>query len=300
MIQRRLAFIVAGLLAGLAVPTAPAQILLDTLPRVEAQLLPESSAIVQGESTTIGLRLQIQPGWHTYWKNPGESALATTIDWTLPEGVEAGPIQWPAPEFFSFSGLGGYGYSDEVLLPIRVTVSDAAVQPDTTDPANLTLRARVDWLVCRDICEPGGADLTLTLPVTTEPSRVQPVADHAELFAAAKNRLPRPLPDPEAASAIRGDGIIELRLTPPALTELDETQGGVRFFPDRPMVIDMSADQRVTPADAGGPWRLTMPASPRGEPPTHLRGVLVFGPATLGNALLIDLPIHEYPDPDRP
>ncbi len=82
---------------------------------VEAELVAADNALVPGGRTTLALRLKLAPGWHTYWLNPGDSGLPTTLAWTLPEGVAAGPIQWPAPKALPAGPLLNYGYEDEVL-----------------------------------------------------------------------------------------------------------------------------------------------------------------------------------------
>ena len=65
---------------------------------VEAELIAEKAAFQAGKPATVGLRLRMEPQWHTYWKNPGDSGLPTKIEWVLPEGWKAGPIQWPYPQ----------------------------------------------------------------------------------------------------------------------------------------------------------------------------------------------------------
>jgi hypothetical protein len=99
-------------------------------------------------------------GWHTYWKNPGAGGLPTSIEWTLPPGFAAGEIRWPAPEITDTGGLVTYGYGGEQLLLVDIAV------PATAQPgASVTLRARAEWLMCKESCVPGGAELSLTLPV---------------------------------------------------------------------------------------------------------------------------------------
>jgi thiol:disulfide interchange protein DsbD len=82
---------------------------------VEAELVAARTAIVPGEPFTVALRLKIQDGWHTYWRNPGDSGLPTTLTWTLPEGIAAGPIEWPAPRALPAGPLVNYGYEGDAL-----------------------------------------------------------------------------------------------------------------------------------------------------------------------------------------
>ena len=90
-------------------------------PYTQAQLVSEVSAFKPGEPFWVALRLQPRDGWHTYWRNPGDSGLATTIDWDLPAGVEASAIHWPYPERIPFGPLMNYGYHQEVYLLSRIT-----------------------------------------------------------------------------------------------------------------------------------------------------------------------------------
>src|SRR5262245_320707 len=83
-------------------------------PHVEAELVSENAAIAPGQATTVALRLRIEDGWHTYWRNPGDSGLPTTLDWKLPPGVRAGAIEWPAPTAIDVGPLVNYGYEGTV------------------------------------------------------------------------------------------------------------------------------------------------------------------------------------------
>jgi len=149
---------------------------------VQASLVAEHESIRAGEPFWVGLRLKMEPGWHTYWKNPGDAGLPTRVKWTLPEGFEAGPIDWPYPRPFSQGPVTSYGYEDEVLLPVPISPP-----PSLTPGKPVTLAARVDWLECQEACVPGRADLSLTLPVTAGAPRA---AAEAGGFADARRRLP--------------------------------------------------------------------------------------------------------------
>ena len=128
---------------------------------VKAKLLSDADGIVPGQTVTIGLHLQAQPGWHTYWEYPGDAGLATRIEWTLPPGFKAGPIQWPIPSLDQEpGGIVNYAYPGAVLLPVEIQVP-ADLKPGQT----IGISAHAAWLVCKDVCVPGKADLSLTLPV---------------------------------------------------------------------------------------------------------------------------------------
>ena len=74
-------------------------------PKTVPVLWLESAAARPGDTVLAGVRLKMAPKWHTYWRNAGESGGPTEIEWQLPEGITAGPIQWPVPEKYDFAGL---------------------------------------------------------------------------------------------------------------------------------------------------------------------------------------------------
>jgi thiol:disulfide interchange protein DsbD len=146
---------------------------------VKASLLADTTAIVPGQPFQVGLLLEMAPGWHTYWEYSGDSGLPTTIDWRLPPGFAAGAIQWPVPEAKVEPGdIQVYAYSGRVLLLTTIT-------PPRDASADVTLRAASSWLVCAEICVPGGAELELTLPVEKSAAPA-----NAALFEEFRSRLP--------------------------------------------------------------------------------------------------------------
>jgi len=182
-IRRALVLAVAVVSSILGIAAAHAEPV--RTPNVEAELVSERSALVPGQTATVALRLKIRDHWHTYWQNPGDSGLPTTLDWKLPGGITAGPIQWPAPKALPAGPLINYGYEGEVFHLV-----DLAVPATLPAEGTVTLAARADWLVCEDTCIPEGADLTLTLPVATgtdaHPKWGAPIR-------ATRDALPRPI-----------------------------------------------------------------------------------------------------------
>jgi len=154
---------------------------LDYAP-VEATLVADVRSVHAGETFHAGVLLRMRPGWHVFWKDPGEAGLPTLVDLRVPADFGLGTLRWPTPVGFRQPGdLIGYGYSDWVLL-------GATVEP----PAELAMdrevpvRARAEWLTCERTCEPGEADLELLLPVGGDRSPT----DAEELFASWERRLP--------------------------------------------------------------------------------------------------------------
>lgn len=149
---------------------------------VEAELVSETKSIRPGETLWLALRLRMEEGWHTYWKDPGDSGLATSVQWDLPEGFEAGGIEWPRPERIELPPLVSFGYEGEVFLPVRVRV------PVSLEAGSVQrIGARVKWLSCKEMCVPGKAELSLELPVSAGPSAID--ERWREGFAGARRTL---------------------------------------------------------------------------------------------------------------
>jgi DsbC/DsbD-like thiol-disulfide interchange protein len=250
-----IAALIVGSSAALAAPPASRH--------VQAELVSEVESIRAGERFWVALHLKMDPEWHTYWKNPGDSGLPSRLTWKLPAGFTAGEIEWPYPKTFTQGPVTSYGYEGEVLLPVAITppASLAAGSP-------VTLAARADWLECREACLPGRRELTLEVPVRSEPPK--PSARWAAAFEDTRRRLPDP-----------GTGwTFQVKDTPPRLVLVIQPPravgaiGKARFFPDKGQVIDHAAPQTLAPA-AGG-YRLEMTLAPNAPRPLGaVEGVLV-------------------------
>ena len=132
--------------------------------QIEVELISETTNVVAGETLWLGIRLDPADHWHTYWKFGGDSGVATfTSDWEIADGAEIGDIVWPIPEWTPFLGseLVTFTYEREVILPIPVTI------PSDFEGASFDLRTKIDWQVCEEICIPGDAEFSLSLPVAS-------------------------------------------------------------------------------------------------------------------------------------
>ncbi len=271
--------------AGGAVPGWAATSEPVAQPHCRASLICEQAAVVPGGTVTIGLLLKADEHWHTYWQNPGDSGLATSIRWTLPEGFEAGEIQWPAPKRFTFPGpILNFGYEGPVLLLTQIKVP-AELQGDS-----FTFQAAARWLTCDpDECLPGKANLTLTLPLAKqEPPRD---ADVAAIFDAARAAMPRPAEGDKFHVQFNAD----LRFILLSFTLDKPVEPEQMFF--------FAADGQHLQAQPGFIHRVKANTyaialklvNDQAPPPPHLRGVLTCG----NDAMWIDLPIpnHEQPPP---
>jgi thiol:disulfide interchange protein DsbD len=220
-------------------------------------------SIRPGQPFQVGLHLRMDPEWHTYWKNPGDSGLPTRLRWKLPEGFQAAPIEWPFPKTFRQGPVTSYGYADEVLLTVAIT-PPSSLAPGTP----VTLAARADWLECRDICLPGRRELSLVLPVRAEAPRAS--AQWGAAFASARERSPRAVAGWAFEARETPDRVVLVVRPPRGQAEIRRAT----FFPDRGQVIDHASPQAW--ARATGSYRLEMTPAPNAARPLGaLEGVLV-------------------------
>ncbi|GJE50138.1 Thiol:disulfide interchange protein DsbD [Methylobacterium tardum] len=265
---RRLAFLILALAAGLSAAAAQGlQSSFRTPPDlVRSSLVAEPVAVAGAQPFTLAVRMEVKPGWHVYWRNPGDSGLPPEVTWTLPAGFNAGALRWPAPERIPIATLMNYGYEGEVTLLVPVT------PPPSLDPADpVQIRAKLTYLVCETECVPGSADLALTLPVA-EP---RPDPDNAALFARARAALPVP-PLWPLHLASQGD---TLRLDFAAMGLKPDSVRNAAFFPYSETAIDNAAAQVMSVDETG--LHLTLARSSPTEPaPAALPGVLTLEEVT--------------------
>ncbi len=172
-------------LTGSGAPTQAAEPGLVRVGQLQTGLISETTTVVAGKPITLGLRLVHDPEWHTYWRNPGDSGLPTKIDWQLPEGWQAGPLQWPKPSRFPVGPLANFGYEGDVVLPVVLTPPNGLGAGQTVE-----MKGKASWLICRDVCIPGETLLSIKLPVS-DASAAPVLSADAPRIAQAKTALPR-------------------------------------------------------------------------------------------------------------
>jgi thiol:disulfide interchange protein DsbD len=172
--------VTAALPAAAAMPEArDAGAVVDS-GKTRSRLIPAGDHVI--------LHLSPDKGWHTYWTNPGDSGMATSISFTLPDGLAAGGMEWPTPDRILYGPLANFGYTNDVYIPVAIK---GDIAPGTE------IKAHADWLVCEDICVPEGADLSVTMGGG--------VSDNAALMAKVKDLLPKA--GPEGHFAVAGKTI---------------------------------------------------------------------------------------------
>ncbi len=231
---------------------------------LEADLLPSTLSIQPGKPFWVALRLQPDKEWHVYWRNPGDSGLPPKLTWHLPPGFAASAIQWPYPERIDVGELTSYGYKGEVLLPVKITPPENLKVGDKLD-----LQAHAEWLVCKEACVPGDADLSASLPVTASAPAENDAAKTR--FAEFESRLPVTESAWTVTSSITDkDVVLTLRSAGAQANKLDSMQ----FFPYERNLITHSAKQTLK-QNSGG-YQLIVPRSPYlVDLPDSVSGILV-------------------------
>ena len=241
---------------------------------VEVLLLSDAASIQPGKQFLVALHMKLDSGWHTYWKNPGDSGLPLKIQWELPPGFTPGEIQWPIPSRIPEPPLMGYGYHGDVLFTVPI------MPPKTITAGNVRIAGTFDWLECKDICIPGAAKLAITLPVE---SASRP-SSSASLVAAGQGALPTTSLGWDF-SASAGKEIV-LTAKPPK----EVTFSALEFFPNEGLVIESAAPQRLLSRD--GTHKLSMAPDPNAEgKPSRLTGVLIYTSGGARQGVVIDVPV---------
>ncbi|RYF78619.1 MAG: hypothetical protein EOO39_00965 [Cytophagaceae bacterium] len=282
-ISRRALLVTGFALATTSLAPAQAQ---PQGPETQVDLIAETASIQPGKPFTVAVRMQLEPEWHVYWQNPGDSGTPVRIDWKLPAGFKAGPIQWPKPHLFVFAPLVSYGYDNEVWLLTQIT-----------PPANLapgkpvTLNADVDWLICSEQCVPQDKSVSLGLNVAADKPAAS--ADVAAQFVKARAEVPAPatqvgvtvraeVPFVKAATKNPAASRINLRFTPTAGTTLSpERLKKAYFYVADTYVLTHPTTQ--TALKEGNSYRIPLTRAEDAEPIKSLRGTLVV-PALPGGA----------------
>lgn len=234
---------------------------------VQAELVAEPRAIEPGRPFTVGIRLRMAEHWHTYWRNPGDSGLATEISWTLPPGFSAGPIQWPSPSRIPIGPLVNYGYEDETVLLVEITPP-----ADFGGAKSVELKALVNYLVCERECIPGEAQLSTRVP-TAAPGQggMDPASRY--IFEAARASLPVPF---EGRATLRQGQGAELLLHLEGGQLASAKVSSAYFFPAEEAAIETAAPQMLTANPSGLSLSLQRSSSASGPVPDMLAGVLAI------------------------
>jgi DsbC/DsbD-like thiol-disulfide interchange protein len=249
--------------------TQPAGAQSPAASHAKVELIAEQNTASAGKPLWLGLLFRLDPGWHIYWQNPGDSGQPPNVEWQLPRGFTAGSLVWPAPIRLGTGSIVDYGYEGQVLLmaPISTESKRNTVLP--------TASANLKYIVCREICIPGKARLTLTPISNGNGEQWRP------LFQQTRQQLPKPMPRSWnlVAESNKSLFIVSVR----GASHIRSAS----FFPLEPDQIDNSALQVFTTNRAG--FQLALKKSEQlVKPISILRGLIVLGP---GQAFEVTAPV---------
>lgn len=265
--MRQRASLTFSLLLMLLAPGLTAHAVPVTAPHLTVELISPQPALYPGKQLEIGLNFRLDPGWHIYWINAGDSGEPPSIRWQLPAGITAGPMQFPAPRRLPLGPLMDYGYEKQVLFPMVLRVAEDWKPEGST----ATLNAKVNWLVCREVCIPGKTQVSYSAAAFASRPAAEPQdTAAAQLFADAAARLPQPLPQGATARfAARGQQLVLQVTTGSRATD-------ALFFPFDHGQITNAAPQTVRPLAHG--VEITLVRDPALKtPPAELHGLVEVG-----------------------
>jgi Disulphide bond corrector protein DsbC len=241
----------------------------------KVELISAKNAVAPGEHTMIGLHFVLEPGWHIYWQNPGDSGEPPRVQWKLPAGFHAGEIEWPVPQRLGSGTVVDFGYSGEVLLPIPLVIPANAAAGTQQN-----LAATAKWLVCREICIPDHAELGLTMNIVARPVNAGAklpfgAAELSQsatgtLFTRFKKLIPVATPSYWRVRAVSEGGDIILSV------ETGQPEEHAAFYPFLPDPLENSAPQTATRLAKGVQLKLHK-SDQALKPVAMLKGVLVLG-----------------------
>jgi thiol:disulfide interchange protein/DsbC/DsbD-like thiol-disulfide interchange protein len=231
--------------------------------QANARIVASSGSVMPGDSLWIAVEIDLPEGWHTYWRNPGDSGAPPTLDYSLPSGVTLGPIRWSKPELISFGPLINIGYKNSAVFAQRMTVSDQFGE----ETLPITLKGR--WLVCADVCIPESGELGLTLPVGMSSESGQSLASNEAYFESLASTWPSPL---GVGDLTISDQEMIVRV-PREFAALDQ-QATVTFLPFEPDLIDLGATQTWVRSGASEMAELRLPLLE--QPTMDVAGLLLF------------------------
>ncbi len=254
--------------------------------QVSLQLVSETTTLQPGQTHWLALHMRIGGGWHTYWRNPGDTGLETSIDWQLPAGISAGEMRWPVPEVIAEPPLYTFGYHGSLYYLIPLTVAENYQGAD-----KISIKAEVNWLECKEVCLPGSQVIELGLTVSAQ--QAQADAQWQETFAAARSMLPLEESEWQISARYNGDRL-QIEALPPEWFSSELT--GLQFYPYQTMLVKYADQQTLSRSGKSYLLSVTLDAN-RTETPSRIEGVLVAEPGWRGEGsekgLQINIPLTQ-------
>ena len=205
-----------------------------------AELVSGVTAVQPGQTIDVALRLQLDPHWHVYWKNPGDTGLALSINWEAPDGIQVGELEFPTPDKITTPpDFVSYGYGGQVFFLTKVTIPE-----DFGVGQTLLLNADASWLACEQMCIPGGAKLALELPVSGESAEP---SQWGGALAAARANLPK-TPDGAVLTFEVLESTISASINWAGFNGIDTKS--LYFYPEEEGLINSAAAQNFALTDS--------------------------------------------------
>jgi DsbC/DsbD-like thiol-disulfide interchange protein len=250
--MRRVVLLAALLGSGISgIAQTPAQ-------HLRVSLVSATATLQAGSTQELGIHFQLDPGWHIYWSNPGDSGEPPKLTWHLPSGFTVGELKFPTPKRIEAHTLTDYGYQDDVVL-----LADMAI-PKTYAAKSADVSADIRWLVCREVCIPGRGSVALSLPA----GKAQ-AAESANVIRDAERKLPQAAPTAWKLSATQQNGALLLTIRAGHGLNISD------FLPAEPLQIENGVRPTVHKLATGA--QITLKPDPQAAPIKQLRGVLVTG-----------------------
>ena len=257
----------------------------------QVKLLLSADTARPGDTIWAGVDMKMEPGWHTYWKNPGEAGMATKIEWQLPPGVTAGKTQWPLPEKLPPAEVTTYGYNDEVMLIVPLTLA-------TNLPAGpIDLKAKVSWLECKESCIPGSGNVEATLNIGNE---TKDSADRPKILLWQHKHVPTRIPSVGSELPFRvwweksaNDDTRPLIIEGPANKDRLDASPLIDFFPDASDQFEIQGTTENVPAGESNVHLRKLVKKFEGDWPKSVSGVVVVRVDGMPRGFQVKLPVAE-------
>ena len=241
------------------------------------EMVSAGPAIAKDGTQTVAFVFSMEDGWHVYWQNAGFAGYPPKVTWTLPDGVKAGPLQYPAPDRLPLESSVDYGYEDNVAYPVTLS-ADPNAKPGKD--GTLHVAAALSWLVCKQVCIPGKASLGLDLKLAPAGTAVSHDGEQVGALGSALKHMPKPIPPGDAFTA--NASATEIVLT----AHLDKKTSDAEFFPmDSDVIAD--TDQTIEPIDGGVRLRMQRSTEAKTTPKT-LHGLFKLSPE---QTYVLDVPV---------
>jgi len=246
----------------------------QTAPETRVTLISEVTTVKPGSEFWVGIQFQLEPGWHTYWVNPGDSGDPAKIDWSLPAGWAAGPIVWPAPQRMSNPAGVDFGYENQVILLTKMKVG-----PTAKSGVGEYVLANARWLVCKEMCvSQKGTPRTMV----RVGNAIEPDPNGKALLDSVVSKLPKAVPAEWKANLFSNPSQWLLNFRPGFKVE------SANFFPLQRQLVENAAPQKLSSTSMRA--QLALKKDMSGKPADRLRGVLVLNGADAYN---VDLPLKK-------